>query len=73
MSCKDREMFESTAQRLPLEQKSDTPTNSQGKTVHCDDYASAEVEGGKRILTKIEGGESNMVPKGKACEGEPVS
>ena len=68
MSTKaDREILNHTARLLPLQEKADIPANSQGKVAHRDDYATAEFNGGKHILPKIEGGESNMTPKGKPC------
>lgn len=71
MSTKaDRTMFNSTARRLPLEQKADTPTNSQSKQLRlCEDAGSAEFEGAK-LMDEIEGGASNKTPKGKSCSDD---
>lgn len=68
MSTKaDRTMFNSTARRLPLEQHADTPTNSQSKVGRlCEMAGTAEFDGAKP-MTEIVGGDSNRVPKGKAC------
>ena len=69
MSTKaEQTMFNSLARRLPLEQKADTPTNSQAKQLHlCEDAGSADFEAAKLSMGQIEGGESNYIPKGKPC------
>ncbi len=72
MSTKaDQEMFRSTARRLPLEQKANTPTNSQGKQLNLCEEGSPEVESAKRSMGLID--PDQVTPRGSACGGPPVS
>ena len=70
MSCKDREMFESTAKLLPLQEKADCPENGQEKQVHlCEELGGkAEHDAAHKALDHIPGGERELVTHlGKKC------